>query len=338
MIRPRKPFWFVFLPLTLMAGYLALVYELSLIYVTFSLLGTLLVLGVVLSILGLRGLHAAREHPHEVVAGSPFEVTLTLENRTTASSSMFFLVEDALQRDHHAKPRATAVLSLEPAEQATFSYRARIDRRGRHAFGEVRCVSRFPFGAWERRARLPAESSLLVLPRVGRLARDLVREEAVHATEQPVPVRGGMGEFHGVRPFAPGDSPRWIHWATSARKGGTWVREFEREIDRRLIVALDPALKSERAITMCATLADHYLKRGWRVALAAPGAWVPFGADLRLILRALAAAEPGGPARVDPQQARGALVAIVGASFPGLAGTTIDPADPALVEEKPDEL
>jgi len=354
MLRPRKPLIFVFLPLFLLSGYLALVYELSLIHVAFCLLGVMTVLSALLAWLGLRGLAARRRHPHEVMAGQPFEVRVAIENRTPALSSMFFTVEDALQREHEANPRSTAVLSLVPAEEAVVTYRARVERRGEYRLSDVKLSSRFPFGAWEKRATLKAATTLLVLPRPGRLRHDVVREEPAVSAEHPVPVRGGIGEFHGVREFQWGDNPRHVHWATSARKGGTWVREYEREIDRRLLIVLDaaPHPAFERAVTMCATLADHYLARPYRVALAlvaARPAWVPFGAgaDHRTrLLRALATVrEEDGPrvSQWDTHDVRGAQIAVVGASVPaGLAAlgasvTRIDPADPALEEIRADE-
>ncbi len=353
MIRPRMPLFFVFLPMLAMSGYIALVYQLSLIYAAFCLLGTMIGVALLLAILGLRGLAASRRHPHEVIAGVPFEVDLALENRTPAFSSMFFSVSDAIARIHEARPHTLAVLSLEPGEQAALRYRARIDRRGVKTFANVLLSSSFPFGLFGKRVTLNAASTLTVLPRPGRLVREILREQPAIAADLPVAVRGGIGEFHGVREFRHGDNPRWVHWATSARKGGAWVREFEREIDKRLLIALsaapDPAF--ERSITLCATLTDVYLARGYRVALtiaAARASWVPFGTGedhLRRILRALAEVQPT-EGRLDTQwdarEIRGAQIAVIG-TIDGLAPlgaslTRIDPRDTALVEKPPDEL
>jgi len=46
-------------------------------------------------------------------------------------------------------------------------------------------------------------------------------------------------ECHGLRPFRSGDSPRWIHWRTSARRGELMVREFEEPSPDSLIVVLE---------------------------------------------------------------------------------------------------
>jgi uncharacterized protein (DUF58 family) len=97
------------------------------------------------------------------------------------------------------------------------------------------------------------------------------------------------------------------------------VREFERETEKRLVIALGQLEDIEAGVVLCATLADHYARRGYRVAVAVTGAkpaWVPFGtgADhVRTCLRALATAAPGtGEPAWTPSSIRGAHALVVG--------------------------
>src|SRR5262249_44689783 len=53
-------------------------------------------------------------------------------------------------------------------------------------------------------------------------------------------------EYHGLRDYRPGDSPRWIHWRTSARVGMPMVKEFEQQDEPELAVLLDPWLPRNR--------------------------------------------------------------------------------------------
>jgi uncharacterized protein (DUF58 family) len=49
-------------------------------------------------------------------------------------------------------------------------------------------------------------------------------------------------EFYGVREFRAGDSPRWIHWRTTARMGEPMVREFEEPPHDNLVLIVEPWL------------------------------------------------------------------------------------------------
>src|SRR5436305_9628133 len=49
-------------------------------------------------------------------------------------------------------------------------------------------------------------------------------------------------EYHGLRDYRAGDSPRWIHWRTSARVGKPMIKEFEQQSEQDLAILLDPWL------------------------------------------------------------------------------------------------
>jgi uncharacterized protein (DUF58 family) len=116
--------------------------------------------------------------------------------------------------------------------------------------------------------------------------------------------RGRRGEFYGLRDFREGDDVRDVHWRSSARRGRTLVREHEDEAARRVTLFLDNALPGgaacrdpalcdglERAVSLCASLAAHFLERGFAVRLVARGESVPFAVgvpQLDRLLRVLA--------------------------------------------------
>jgi uncharacterized protein (DUF58 family) len=104
----------------------------------------------------------------------------------------------------------------------------------------------------ERRRRVEAPGSTLVLPDVVPLP-DLSFVEAVTTHERAVHAwpRPGTGpEFLSVREYRPGDSPRHVHWPSTARHGTVMVRELEEERTRRLaiVVELDLPAAGRRAL------------------------------------------------------------------------------------------
>ena len=54
-------------------------------------------------------------------------------------------------------------------------------------------------------------------------------------------------EYHGLRDYRSGDSPRWIHWRTSARRGELMVKEFEQQNEQDLAILIDPWLPRTKA-------------------------------------------------------------------------------------------
>ncbi len=197
-----------------------------------------------------------------------------------------------------------------------------LPRRGWYSPEECRLETGYPFGLIERSAELAADQALLVYPALGVLHRSRLRRFLAVAApyvgrsrQRPVHHAAAQEDFHGLRPFRAGDSPRWIHWRTSARRGELMVREFEEEPSENLILVLEPwlpagvnpAVKSkprevlEQAVSMAATICWEWCRnKGHRLVLAVAGA-VPVLVDgvtgpehARLLLECLAV-QPGGP-------------------------------------------
>src|SRR5205085_1363497 len=124
-------------------------------------------------------------------------------------------------------------------------------------------VSAYPFGLAQRRVRLRAEQYVVILPRLGRLHRGRLRRflrpvGLAHAPARRQALRHptAQAEFHGLRAFRNGDSPRSIHWRTSARCGELMVREFEDVPTDNLVLVVDPANGPglEDAVSLAATI------------------------------------------------------------------------------------
>jgi uncharacterized protein (DUF58 family) len=178
------------------------------------------------------------------------------------------------------------------AGQAVHTFRREmvLSRRGRHQLGPVVGVSTYPFGLIQRRVVLADNESLVALPRVGwlhrgrflRHLRSLGPQAHQIYRRRPQAHPAAQAEFHGLRGYRGGDSPRLIHWRTSARRGELMVREFEDVPGDHLLVVLDPTLppgpdaagvspqdQFEQAITLTATICWGWCRRrGDRLILA----------------------------------------------------------------------
>lgn len=130
--------------------------------------------------------------------------------------------------------RRWSLPELRAGEAASLSYAVAMPRRGRYWFGPVEAATGYPFGLFRSWVRFDKPAESLILPQLGTLHRGRLRR-ILHSPANPTSVperhlhrRSAVpADFYGVRDFRPGDSPRWIHWRTTARMGIPMVREFE---------------------------------------------------------------------------------------------------------------
>jgi len=131
--------------------------------------------------------------------------------------------------------------------------------------------------------------------------------------------KGRGQDLYGLRDYVHTDSARMVHWKATARSGSLMVREFTREEDSRVLLALDPhspameksAAESpssaiddrfERAVAICANLAWHFYQTNAMLQYRSVGIDAPLAPaeeNIFKILGHLALAQPLPP---DPDQ------------------------------------
>ncbi len=155
-------------------------------------------------------------------------------------------------------------------------------RRGLFTLGPTRIVSGDPFGVFTVTLDYPASMPLLVLPPIvplpsidvapgGRLGEARPRANLLDRTVSA----------STVREYAPGDSRRWIHWRTTARRNELFVRQFEStpagdwwillDMDENVQVGEADEATDEHGIILAASLADRGVRARRAVGVVAQG-------------------------------------------------------------------
>ncbi|MFH1636603.1 MAG: DUF58 domain-containing protein [Chloroflexota bacterium] len=205
---------------------------------------------------------------------------------------------------------ANQVRGIDPLTENRWYVRSVCTHRGLFNFGPTILRARDPLGIYTVTLHDPAITTMLVMPPVvslppiqvapgGRAGEGTPR---VNAPERTV-------SSASVREYLPGDSLRWIHWPTSARREGLFVRVFEGAPagDWWIILDLDHSVQvgegqdstQEHGIILAASLANLGMRSGHSVGLVTHGedlVWLsPQMSDEHnwTILRALALIEPG---------------------------------------------
>jgi uncharacterized protein (DUF58 family) len=235
-----------------------------------------------------------------------------LEERFTLSNSSVFPALWAEVVDHSAMPdyRSGRVTGVDGRSSIQWRTQSLCTHRGVFTLGPSTLRTGDPFSLFSVSVDSPSSTTLMVLPPVIPLPDISVAPggragEGRPRTNAPEPTVSAAG----VREYFPGDSVRWVHWLTTARRGSLFVRSFDNtpssnwwivlDLDRRIQAGAGQDSTEEHAITLAASLADRGIREGQQVGLVSYGeglVWSPprSGDPQRWsILRELALLKPG---------------------------------------------
>jgi len=248
--------------------------------------------------MALRSISVERRPHDRVMAGEPVVVDITVSNCKRLMSSHMLDVRDEVtgtqRRNRQLMGASIVTIARIPAgERRTGHYSLTFRQRGRYRLGPLRVSSRFPLGIGERAQVFPEYCDILIRPRLIRLRNDWLRQLHAQAeSNQRESSRRGVfeDEFHRIREFRDGDSPRSVHWRSTARRGQLMVQELHQNRESSLFVLLDLSNESqsssddiELAISMAATLCAGRTSGGavGYSMLAVTGAAPAFICDLK---------------------------------------------------------
>jgi uncharacterized protein (DUF58 family) len=224
----------------------------------------------------LRGRRCVQE---PVFAGKPAALEVVLQN-TWQGAQVGVVIEER----GPSGPLVRPVPTLGGGASTAIRWEIVGAGRGLVTVGPLTASSRLPFGLFRRSATLAPEEQVWVLPALGQVHRGKLRRRLAltaftlgrgrhFARRHPA----AQADLHGLRSFRSGDSPRWIHWPTTARAGELMVREFEETPTENLTVVLEPGNPAapagyEEVIRLAATVCWEWCRQtGDRLALAVAG-------------------------------------------------------------------
>jgi uncharacterized protein (DUF58 family) len=192
------------------------------------------------TVMSVMGVSVERKHSPFAVVGQPLRVVLKLINnsRVPKFALLAYDVFPTLARDKAV--RETYFLSLPRGVQVSSEYTGTPARRGQYRIGPLYLIGGDPFGFFRRVVKTGVYSDLLVLPSPYKIrplpivsVSEMRKEES-----ETIAKRGESGEFLGVQEYAQGDSPKHIHWVTTARLGKLISRQFELNVASALGILL----------------------------------------------------------------------------------------------------
>ncbi len=195
----------------------------------------------------LQNLELNRQFPAAVFPGDRLTVEIEVRNRRRRLDSWAVIIVDRIQRvQGDGKSRKLFPRALLPhvaaGASATAEYDCRLTKRGLYRLGPFRLKTRVPLGLLLGYRAVKRTDELTVYPRLGHLTtRWFEFARAEHAGHQSSRRQQGPteGDFYGLRDWRVGDSRRWIHWRSSAKRNSLLVRQFEQQRNQDFLLLLD---------------------------------------------------------------------------------------------------
>jgi uncharacterized protein (DUF58 family) len=177
--------------------------------------------------------------PATLALGVPLQVRLRVRNASRGSLAAEVYDHHPTSFECRGLPRRVA---LAPRQWLELSYEARPLSRGEATFAPAELRLSSPLRLWQVTRRAGQASAVRVYPNFQALARYTLLATDNRLSQigvLQVRRRGEGTEFHQLREYRQGDSPRAIDWKATARSGRLISREYEEEKDQRVLLLID---------------------------------------------------------------------------------------------------
>jgi len=292
----------------------------NLLFLILSFLASAMIVGFFAGGLTLKKLDVRMRFPETIFAGEETPILVSVTNRKRVFPS-YSIVAEVRGKERDESIAAADLKKLLPAWLAkrlsrpplvrrTLDYFVRVPRssdvetstpqvfprRGRFLIQDFELSTKFPFGFFRHRRRLPAkEAELIVFPRLEPVDQE-IDELPLEAGKLVAGKRGSGQDLLALRDYQPNDDLRRVDWKATARTRHLIVREFAAEDDKRVTVVLDsrvPAGK-EKQMTLREKLEAEQLgksvvlserfERGVSLAASLLAHFTEQQADIRLVI------------------------------------------------------
>jgi len=282
------------------------------------LLAGILISGIISRVV-LTGLELNIELPEHVFAGQPILATVEVRNEKNMMPSFSLRVVGTGEKTGGEILSQPVYFPYIPHDNfARQKVELLFPRRGVYRQSAFGIRTKFPFGFLEKTRHVNSEMELVVYPHIE--PTDEFYEILPLLTGEIETLHRGRGnDLYSIRDYVSTDSARFVDWKASAKSAALKVREFAREDERRLVLALDsfvgpigadarpqeqsqrqaPALpedvRFERAVSLAACIAWHFYEARAVMQFCTPDMSTPMTAAGDIIydvLRELACIQP----------------------------------------------
>jgi uncharacterized protein (DUF58 family) len=319
----------------------------NLLFLVLSFMTAAMIVGFFAGSVCLKRLEVKMRFPETIFAGEETAILVNLSNKKKLFPS-YSVVAEVRGREREESIVANELrrllpsfiakrLSKAPTVRRTLDYFVHVPRneeretktvhvfskRGRFLIKDFELSTKFPFGFFRHRRRLPArETELVVFPGLTPLDNQL--SDIPTGAGKIVANRRGSGQdLLALRDYRPNDDLRRVDWKATGRTDRLTVREFSDEDDKRVTIILDTRCEDdardkgrtlrdrleaeqmgessvvserfERGVSIAASLVAHFADEQAEIRLYIDGELTEFGLGsrhLHALFKKLAVVEP----------------------------------------------
>ena len=290
MTIPKETFVYITILAVVMVS--AMIREINLLIILAGLMiGPLLVNWQVVR-LTLGKMSCDRKIPDSLYPNEPFSVDLIVKNGRRRLDSWALVIEDkfrwkgrvASSKKDEVRARAF-IPNLKPGKLGMASYRGGLARRGRYEVGPIKISTSVPLGLFKYTIVVPnSGDQIVVYPRLGVVTKrwhELVKVDQMGQRSTRRNQGQIEGDFYGLRDWRTGDSRRWIHWRSSAKRNELVVRQFEQNRNQNFVILLNLQSAQTESVEMAisfvaSVVVEHCRRHGGNLILGVGGGQVQF--------------------------------------------------------------
>lgn len=223
-----------------------------------------------------------RTRTHHAQVGGQFEEWIAVDNTSLLPKPWVELRSYSDLAGHSVGQG----IFLGPRARRTWLLKTECTMRGKFTVGDIVCSTGDPFGLFQRNARFSSEATVVVYPRTVTFAGgNRLPGQLPGGARQSGMVPFVTPMASSVRDYQPSDPFHRIHWPTTARTGRLMVKEFELDPFADVWIVLDlhgqahrgigPESTEEYAVTLAASLLQHFILEGRSVGVVGQGEFLP---------------------------------------------------------------
>lgn len=292
----------------------------NLLFIVLSFLIATMIVGFIAGHICLKKLDVKMRFPETIFAGEATPILVSLHNRKRIFPAFSVVakvrgnerersiadddlkailprwIAERLGRPTVVRRTLSHFIHVAPKQTAELKTDHIFPHRGRLIIKDFELSTKFPFGFFNHRRRLPArETELIVFPRPMPFDRYFA-DTPLDAGQLVANKRGAGQDLLALRDYRPNDDLRHIDWKATARARALTVREFAAEDDKRVTIVLDDRLprNKEKMATLRekmeaeqsgeGVIVSEQFERGVRLSAAIISRFADENASIRLVV------------------------------------------------------